>query len=100
MLVGSAPDPPTAVFYDPTGRRRHALLMLLIATVSGAAVALSLLIIGLTGGGHPPRTVLGPSPVTGRPSLARHGAADRSPAPYPSISRPAGLPALPTWPAP
>ena len=100
MLVGSASDAPTAVFYDPTGRRRHLLLMLLIATVSVAVVALSLLIIGLIGGGHPPRTVLGRSPVTGAPSPARQAATAGSPDPYPSISRPAGLPGLPTLPVP
>ncbi|HMH91175.1 MAG TPA: hypothetical protein VK586_08835 [Streptosporangiaceae bacterium] len=100
MLVGSASDTPTAVFYDPTGRRRHLLLMLLIATVSVAVVALSLLIIGLTGGGHPPRTLLGRSPVTDGPSRARQGATGRSPAPYPSLSRPAILPGLPTLPVP
>jgi len=99
MLVDSASDTRAAVFYDPTGRRRRVLLVLLSAAAGVAAVALALLIIGLAGGGHPPRAFLGRGPATG-PDRARQGTVRPSPAPYPSLSRPAGLPALPALPAP
>lgn len=96
MLVGSAPDPPAAVFYDPTGRRRQVLHMLFITTVSVAAVVLTLLIIGLAGGGHPPRAFVGRGPAPAGPDRVRQGpTASRS-----SLSRPAGLPALPALPSP
>jgi hypothetical protein len=100
MLVDSASDTRAAVFYDPTGRRRQVLLVLLSATVGVAAVALALLIIGLAGGGHPPRAFLGRGPAIDGPDRARQATIRHSPAPYPSLSRPAGLPALPALPSP
>jgi hypothetical protein len=100
MLVGSASDPPAAVFYDPTGRRRQVLRVLFITTVSVAAVALTLLIIGLAGGGHPPRASVGRGPAPAGPGRPRQGAGHRAPASRSSLSRPAGLPALPAVPSP
>jgi hypothetical protein len=99
MLVNPAPDPPGAVFFDPLGRRRRALTVVLLATVGISAAGTVLLIIGLIGGGHPPRTTLGP----GEPRAARVSVGTAS---YPTARhlpsrRPADLPPpLPALPNP
>jgi hypothetical protein len=97
MLVESPSDTQGSVFFDPTNRRRRAVIRVLLAAAAAAAGLAGLLIIGLSGGGHPPRTsvdgraVTGPAaPQPGR-QAARQGAARHRPA---SV-----LPPLPTLPA-
>lgn len=97
MLVESRSDTAGSVFFDPTSRRRRAVIRVLLAVLAAAAGLAGLLIIGLSGGGHPPRTSVDRRAVTG--PVARH-AGRSGPGHHAAAHRPANLPPpLPTLPA-
>jgi hypothetical protein len=82
-------DPPKAVFFDPSGRRRRVLVVLLLAVAATATVPVALLIIGLRGG-LPPQVSVDLGEVPGMSSDVT---------PHPSPQHPTDLPPLPSLPA-
>ena len=84
MLVESPSDTAGSVFFDPTSRRRRAAISVLLAVLAVAAGLAGLLLIGLSGGGHPPRTsvdrraIIGPAARRSPPIVIALGAWPRS----------------------
>jgi hypothetical protein len=97
MLVESPSDTAGSVFFDPTSRRRRAAISVLLAALAVAAGLAGLLVIGLIGGGHPPRTSVDRRAIIGPAArhVGRSGAGHRV-----TGRRPSNLPPpLPTLPA-
>jgi hypothetical protein len=97
MLTEPASDHQKAVFFDPSGRRQRALAVLLTVSVTMALLIIGLLIIGLAGGAHPPRTSVARTDGPGTPaaSTAARDATARHPPARQTAGLPPTLPGLP-----
>jgi hypothetical protein len=67
VLVKTEADTPTAVFYDPTGRRRRALRVALLIALCAAVAITALVLVALTARSSVPRTLIGLAPTTSGP---------------------------------
>jgi hypothetical protein len=59
MLVKSEAEAPAAVFFDPTGRRRHVFQAALIIALCATFAVVAVVVVGLTAGASAPRTLVG-----------------------------------------
>jgi hypothetical protein len=61
MLVTSEAQTPTAVFFDPTGRRRRVFRTALLVIICAAVALTALVVIGLRAAPDAPRAIVSPA---------------------------------------